>query len=34
MKLHGEVSRVVILYCGNDSLDKLEENQKVPESLI
>lgn len=32
-KLHGEVSRVVIFYCGDDCLDKLEENQKIPESF-
>lgn len=29
-ELHGEVSRVVVLYRGDDGLDKLEENQKIP----
>lgn len=32
MELHGEVPCVVVFYCGNDSLDKLQENQKIPES--
>lgn len=31
-KLHGEVSRVVVFYRGNDRLNELEENQKIPES--
>ncbi len=33
MKLHGEVSCVVVFYCGNDSLDKLEENEEIPERV-
>lgn len=33
-ELHGEVSRVVVFYCGDDRLDELEENQKIPENLV
>lgn len=33
-QLHGEVSRVVVFYCGDDRLHELEENQKVPESWL
>lgn len=33
-ELHGEVSRVVVFYCGDDRLDKLEEDQKIPETWL
>lgn len=32
-ELHGEVSRIVVFYSGDDGLDELEENQEVPEGF-
>lgn len=32
MELHGEVPCVVVFYRGDDGLDKLQENQQIPET--